>query len=223
MVLEIETFSLQIRRVSAAFVSVLHNAYVVWCPFGLVRFPSINKNIKISNININDWHLRPLPRRPPPLLPPTIVPFAKHDPMKRWTSQFKMMDRLLALKKPIIEYFRQHPENARKLTSHEWTANEVCCLLDDVSKATIRMQGAGDTHVSQAMLIMSEVIAMLKEKSHTIRVSNATVLPPPPDGLPTESTQVAELTLEAQDVREALLEVMEDKGVGKASLKTECL
>ena len=135
-----------------------------------------------------------------------------------------MIDRLLALKKPISEYFRQHPQKTRKLTSHEWTVtNEVCSLLNDVSKATIRMQGAGDTHVSQAMFIMTEVIAMLKGGPHPIRMPNATVLPPPPDGIPTESSQVAELTLEAQDVREVLLEVMEDKGVGKASLKVKRL
>ena len=116
------------------------------------------------------------------------------------------MDRLLALKKPKkpnSAYFRQHPQSARKLTSYEWiVTNEVYSLLDDVSETTIRMQGAGDTHVSQAMLIMTEVIA------------NATVLPPPPDDIPTESTQASELTLEAQDMREVLLEVMEDKGVG---------
>ena len=64
---------------------------------------------------------------------------------------------------------------------------------------------------------------MLKEKSHPIRVPNTTVLPPPPDGIPTESTQVAELTLEAQDVREVLLEMIEDRGVGKVSLKVERL
>ena len=86
------------------------------------------------------------------------------------------------------------------------------------------MQGVGNTHVNQVMFIVTEVIAMLKEESHPIRVPNATVLPPPPDGIPTESTQVAELTtLEAQEVREVLLEVMEDKGVGKASLKMERL
>ena len=99
----------------------------------------------------------------------------------------------------------------------------MCSLLDDVSEATIRVQGDGDTYVSQVMFIMAEVIAMLKEETHLIRVPNATVLPPPPDGIPTESTQVAELTLEAQDVREVLLEVMEDKGVGKSSLKVERL
>ena len=133
------------------------------------------------------------------------------------------MDRLLALKKPISEYFRQHPQNARKLTSNEWTVtNEVCSLLDDVSEATIRMQGAGDTHVSQVMCIMTEVIAMLEEESLPILVPNATVLPPSPDGIPTESTQVAELTSEAQDVREVLLEVR-GEGVGKASLKVDRL
>ena len=116
------------------------------------------------------------------------------------------------------------PPECAEATPHEWTVtNEVCSLLDDVSEATIRMKEAGDTHVSQVMFIMVEVIAMLKEESHPIRVSNATVLPPPPDGIPTKSTQVAELALEAQDVREVLLEVMEDKGVGKASLKVERL
>ena len=70
---------------------------------------------------------------------------------------------------------------------------------------------------------MTEVITMLKEESHPIRVPNTNVLPPPPDGIPTESTQVAELTLEAQVVREVLLEVMEDNDVRKASLKVERL
>ena len=85
------------------------------------------------------------------------------------------------------------------------------------------MQGAGDTHVSKVLFIMTEVIAMLKEESHPIWVPNAAVLPPPPDGIPTESTEVAELTFEAQDEREVLLEVMENKGVGETSLKVERL
>ena len=60
-----------------------------------------------------------------------------------------MMDGLLGLKKPISEYFLQHPQNARKLTSHEWiVTNEVFSLLDDISDDTIRMQRAGGTHVS---------------------------------------------------------------------------
>ena len=56
---------------------------------------------KYKNTKYKNRHLRPLPRRPPPLPPPTPFPLAKDDPTRRWTSQFKMMDRLLALKKPI--------------------------------------------------------------------------------------------------------------------------
>ena len=73
------------------------------------------------------------------------------------------------------------------------------------------------------MFIVTEVITILEEECHPIRVPNATVLPPPQDGIPTESIQVSELTLEAQDVREVFLEVMEYKGVRKASLKVERL
>ena len=153
------------------------------------------------------------------------VPLAIHDPTKRWTSQFKMMDRLLVSKKPINESVlpATPPERAKAdiapMDRHQ----------RGVHPPGQRFRGhhtdarAGDTHVSQVMFIMTEVIAMLKEESHPIRMPNATVLPPPPECIPTESTQVAELTLEAQDVREVLLEVRKDKDVGKASLKVKRL
>lgn len=158
-----------------------------------------------------------------------------------------MMGRLLVLKKPITEYFRQlqakTPQSKqlkRKLSAHEWTVtNEVCSLLTDVSEITIRMQGAQDTHISQAMFLIQEVIEMLGADSHPIRVASAIVAPPPPaegmipteeeenqpqpGGIPTEETQVSDLTLEAQEVRQVLLEVMEEKGVGKALQRVERL
>ena len=141
MILEIETFSVQIRRVSAASVTVLNNAYVFGVPLASFDFHRINKKIKTKNIK--NRPLRPLPRRPPPL-PPTTVSLAKHDPTKRITSQFKMMDRLLALEKPISEYSRQHRQNARKLTSHEWTViNEVCSLLTTSPRPRYGCKGPG--------------------------------------------------------------------------------
>ena len=85
---------------------------------------------------------------PPPSALPARTPSSPHDlpPCKsdfttRWTSQLKMMDRLLALKKAISECFRQKAQNnARELTSHEWiVTNEVCSLLDEISETTIRM------------------------------------------------------------------------------------
>ena len=98
-----------------------------------------------------------------------------------------MMVRLLGLKKAITEYFRQEIQNsARRLTSHEWTiTNEVSSLVDDVSEATIRVQGATDTHLSQAMFLR-EVIEMLNEDKQPIRLPDATVLPVPEGGIPTE-------------------------------------
>ena len=63
--------------------------------------------------------------------------------------------------------------------------NEVSSLLEDVSEATIRMQGGMDTHLSQGMFIMGEVIEMLNEDKQPIRLPDATVLPVPEGGIPT--------------------------------------
>ena len=106
-----------------------------------------------------------------------------------------MMNSLLILKKPISEYFQQHPLNAPTITSHERTiTREVCSLLDVVSEATIWMQGAGDSHISQAMFIMTEGIRMSKDDCHSIRVANTTVRPPPLDDIPTEAASVSAVT-----------------------------
>ena len=94
--------------------------------------------------------------------------------------------------------------------------NEVSSLLEDVSEATIRMQGGMDTHLSQGMFIMGEVIEMLNEDKQPIRLPDATVLPVPEGGIPTEQTDILDLTMEAQEV-----EVMAEKGLGKSTLKVE--
>ena len=83
------------------------------------------------------------------------------------------------------------------------------------------MQGAKDTHLSQAMFIVREVIDMLQEDNQPIRVPDATVLSVPENGIPMEEIDVIDLTSEAQRVRDVLLEVMVDKGVGQALLKVE--
>ena len=86
------------------------------------------------------------------------------------------------------------PLERRKLTSHEWTiTNEKSSLLDIVSEASTRMQGAEDTHVSQATFIIIEVIELLKEDSHPIRVANCR----PYRTASPQSTSAADLTLKA--------------------------
>ena len=133
-----------------------------------------------------------------------------------------MMVPLLDLKKAITEYLRQIPNTERRLTSHEWgVTHEVSSILDGVSEATIRMQGAKDTHVIQAIFIMREVIDMLQEDKQPIRVPDAAVLPVPENGIPTEEIDMIDLTSEARRVRDVLLDVMADKGVGQALLKVE--
>ena len=128
------------------------------------------------------------------------TPYNLPSSEKRWSSQFKMMMGLLGLKKATTEYFRQETLNsARRQTSHDWTiTNEVSSLPDDVSEATSRMQGATDTHLSQGMFIMPEVIEMLNEDKPPIRLPDATVLPVPEGGIPTEQTDILDLTMEAQ-------------------------
>ena len=122
-----------------------------------------------------------------------------------------MMVRLLGLKIAITEHFRQETQNsARRVTSHE-----VSSLLDDVSEATIRMQGATDTHLSQAMFVMREVMEMLNEKKQPIRLPDATILPVPEGGIPTEQTDILDLTMEAQEVRDVLLEVTAERAWGR--------
>lgn len=65
------------------------------------------------------------------------------------------------------------------------------------------------------------MFTILKGDSHPIRVANAIVMQPPSDGIPTEVTSVSDLTTEAQDLREVLLEVMEQRVQGTASLAVE--
>ena len=88
----------------------------------------------------------------------------------RWTTQHATMTRILKLKKPLVEYFRRHSSNERKLNSHEWkVTNELYSLLDVVAEVTIRIQGGADTHLRQTMFNMREIHEIFGEDSHAIR------------------------------------------------------
>ena len=62
---------------------------------------------------------------------------------------------------------------------------------------------------------------MLNGDKQPIRRPDATVLKVPEGGLPTEQTDILDLTMEAQEVRDVLLKVMAEKGLEKATLKVE--
>ena len=69
-----------------------------------------------------------------------------------------MMARLLQLKNAIVDYFKRHNSNNRKLSTREWViTNEICGLLDVVAEVTTRIQGAEDTHICETMFNMLEI------------------------------------------------------------------
>lgn len=131
-----------------------------------------------------------------------------------------MMVRLLQLKKPIIEYFKRHPTNTRKLTTNEWTiTNQVCSLLDVVAEVTIKIQGGADTHIGQTMFNMLEIKEIFSESEHNIRI-----LDQPYDSsgeISKELVELDDLSEEARLVREVMLSRLEKKELGKARMPVE--
>ena len=130
-----------------------------------------------------------------------------------------MMARILKLKKPLVEYFRRHSSNERKLKSHEWkVTNEVCSLLDVVAEVTIRIQGGADTHLSQTMFNMREIHEIFGEDSHAIRKLDQAY-----NGVDVETEEMAEkdLTAEAQQVRRVLLSKLANNELGTARMPVE--
>ncbi|CAN0307815.1 unnamed protein product [Pylaiella littoralis] len=137
-----------------------------------------------------------------------------------WTRQHAMTARLLKLKKPLVEYFRRHSTNERKLNSHEWkVTNEVCSLLDVVAEVSIRIQGGADTHLSQTMFDMREIHEIFSEDSHAIRKLDQAYN----NGVDVETEEMVEedLTVEAQKVRRVLLSKLAKKELGTARMPVE--
>ena len=156
---------------------------------------------------------------PEPWPPSPLSPRHCNVLANRWTTQHAMMARILKLKKPLVEYFRRHSSNERKLNSHEWkVTNEVCSLLDVVAEVTIRIQGGADTHLSQTMFNMREIHEIFGEDSHAIRKLDQAY-----HGVDVETEEMAEedLTAEAQQVRRVLLSKLAKKKLGTARMPVE--
>ena len=131
-----------------------------------------------------------------------------------------MMARLLKLKKTIVDYFRRHTNNARKLTSHEWrVTNEVCSLLDVVAEVIIELQGGADTHIGQTMFNMMEIKEIFTKEDHNIRTLDQTY--DSSGDILKERIGVDDLSQEAQLVREVLLSKLKKKELGMARVPVE--
>lgn len=128
---------------------------------------------------------------------------------------------MLVLKKAILNYFSENRSYSEELSDHEWKiTGEVCSLLDVVAEVDTCIRGPSDTHISQAMFNMTEVLAILKEDRHRIRTPDVTPASTT-EPLATETMRVSQLTREAQKVREALVEQMGLECLGIATLKVE--
>lgn len=88
----------------------------------------------------------------------------------RWTTQRNMIDSLLLLKASVVEYFRLHASDKRKLFLRDWSVtNEVCSVLDPTSEVNIKVQGAQSTFISHATFLMRELLEVMSGSKVRIR------------------------------------------------------
>ena len=91
------------------------------------------------------------------------------------------MDRLLLSKAAVVEYFRVHASDKRRLSVRERSVtNEVCSVLDPVAEVNIKVQGAEDTYISQATFLMTELLAIMESGPFRIRTLDKPQVEPVP-------------------------------------------
>ena len=128
------------------------------------------------------------------------------------------MERLLQLKEPVVEYFRRNSNDKRRLSSHDWNVtNQVCSILNPIAEVNIKVQGAEDTHISQATFLMKALMEIMTSECLQIRVPDK----PGMDPVQYEQVNKAELFHEVEMAVEVYREVMEEKDLGRALNPTE--
>ena len=123
----------------------------------------------------------------------------------RWTTQRNMIDRLLFLKAAIVEYFRVHASDKRRLSVREWSVtNEVCSVLDPVAEVNIKVQGAEDTYISQVTFLVTELLAIMGSGPFRIRTPDK----PQVDPVPYDDVETSDLCGEVQTAVDVCVEYM---------------
>ena len=129
-----------------------------------------------------------------------------------------MMERLLQLKEPVVEYFRRKSNDKRRLTSHDWNVtNQVCSILGPIAEANIKIQGAEDTYISQATFLMKELMEIMTSECLQIQIPDKPGLDP----VQYEQVDKSELFPEVETMVEVYREIMEEKNLGRALKPTE--
>ena len=105
------------------------------------------------------------------------------------------MDRLLLLKAAVVEYFRVHTSDKRRLSVREWSVtNKLCSVLDPVAEVNTKVQGAEETYISQATFLMTELQVIMGLGPFCIRTPNK----PQVDPVPYNDVETSDLCGEVQ-------------------------
>lgn len=86
-----------------------------------------------------------------------------------------------------------------------------------MSKFTTRIQGAADTHISQATFIMKELKELLEANTHPICTDDRDKT----GAVVTEDIALVDRSFEAQGLLEVLVDVLIEKNLGCAFITTE--
>ena len=128
------------------------------------------------------------------------------------------MDRLPLLKAAVVEYFRVHASDKRRLSVREWSVtNEVCSVLDPVAEVNTKVPGAEDTYISQATFLMAELLAIMETGSFRISTPDK----PQVDPVPYDDVETSGLRGEVRVAVDECVEYMGKKNLGKVGNPVE--
>ena len=128
------------------------------------------------------------------------------------------MDRLLLLKAAVVEYFRVHASDKRRLSVREWSVtNEVCSVLDPVAKVNTKVQGAEDTYTGKATFFMTELLAIMGSGPFRIRTPDQ----PQVDPVPYDDVETSDLCGEVRTAVDVCVEYMGKKNLGEVGNPVE--
>ena len=128
------------------------------------------------------------------------------------------MDHLLLLKAAVVEYFRVHAFNKRRLSVREWSVtNEVCSVLDPVAEVKTKVQGAGDTYISQATFLVMELLAIMGSGPFRIRTPDKPQVGP----VLFDDVEISDLCGEVRTAVDVCVEYMGKKNLGEVGNPVE--
>ena len=128
------------------------------------------------------------------------------------------MDRLLLLKAAVVEYFRVHASDKRRLSVREWSVtSEVCSVLDPVAEVNTKIQGAEDTYISQATFLMTELLAIMGSGPFCTRTPDK----PQVDPVPYDDVETSDLCGEVRTAVGVCVEYMGKKNLGEVGNPVE--